>query len=56
MQCFKQDGEKMAIILHTAQSSHGAAKIGIPSLHLLNVYRYQLPYKSFCLPGVGGWV
>jgi hypothetical protein len=56
MQCFKQEGEKLAIILNTAQSSHDAAKIVIPSLHRLNVYRYQLPYKLFCLPGVGGWV
>jgi hypothetical protein len=56
MQCFKQAGEKLAIILNTGQSSHDAAKIVIPSLHRLNVYRYQLPYKLFWLPGVGGWV
>jgi len=51
-----QDGEKLSIIQTTGQSSHGAAKIVIPSLHRLNVYRYQLPYKLFYLPGVGGWV
>jgi hypothetical protein len=56
MQCFKQDGEKLTIILNTAQSSHDAVKIVIPSLHRLNVYRYQFLYKLFCLPGVGGWV
>jgi hypothetical protein len=54
MQCFKQEGEKLAIILNAAQSTHYAARSSSLRCIVENAYRYQLPCKLFCLPGVAG--
>jgi hypothetical protein len=57
LQCFKQEGEKLAIILNAAQSTHYAAKIVFPSSHrrkrLPLSVTMQIILPAGCVGGVG---